>query len=186
MDLAALKNIGEGSGTAVDAARILRSRTQTIADLGLPPNSALVRKADGLRRLGTDAFGMVANGLASEDHGDVVGRNVQNKDMQADILAMLTREKPDNLAQAAMIARDAAADSTTESQTDMLGTMQVQKSLYVERAKVLYEALKSLGTNIRTFRTLIDKADTITGAGNRLARAENETRVTTTPESGNI
>ncbi len=167
-DLAALKNIGEGSGTAVDAARILHNRSETIAGLGLPPNSALVRKAEGLRRLGPDAFGMVANGLASEEHGDVVGRNVQNKDMQADILAMLTRVKPENLAQAAMIARDAAADSTTETQTDMFGTMQVQKSLYVERAKVLDAAMKALGTQVRTFGNLIDRAGIITDAGNIL------------------
>lgn len=168
MQLAAIKNIGEGSGTAVDAARVLRNRTETIADLGLPPNSALVRKAEGLRRLDDTAFGMVANGVASEDHGDVVGRNVPDKALHADILALLTRANPPNLAQAAMIARDAASNASTETQTDMFGTLQVAKSLYVERAKVLDAALKDLGSQVKTFSTLIKKQDAITGAGNTL------------------
>ena len=168
MGLAALKNIGEGSGSAVDAARILRTRSESIADLGLPPNSALVRKAEGIRRLGDDAFGMVANGVASEEYGDVVGRNVPDQALQADILAMLMREKPDNLAQAAMIARDAASTATTETQTDMFGTMQVQKSLYVERAKVLDAAMKSQGILAKTFRNLVEREGVITSAGNKL------------------
>jgi endonuclease YncB( thermonuclease family) len=168
MGLAALKNIGEGSGSAVDAARVLRTRSESIADLGLPPNSALVRKAEGIRRLSDDAFGMVANGVATEEYGDVVGRNVPDKALQAEILAALTREKPDNLAQAAMIARDMAADVTTEEQTDMFGTLQVQKSLYVERAKVLDAAMKSQGILAKTFRNLVEREGVITSAGNQL------------------
>lgn len=176
-DLAALKNIGEGSGTAVDAARVLKNRKDSIADLGLPPNSALVRKAEGLRRLGDNAFGMVVNGVASEEMGDVVGRNVTDARLQPQVLAYLTKNAPANLAQAAMIARDMAADSTTETQDSLFGPEQVQQSLYVERAKVLDGALKSLGTNIRTFRTLIDKAETISTKGNKLDAKQNATQV---------
>jgi endonuclease YncB( thermonuclease family) len=183
MGLAALKNIGEGSGSAVDAARVLRTRSESIADLGLPPNSALVRKAEGIRRLSDDAFGMVANGVATEEYGDVVGRNVPDKALQAEILAALTREKPDNLAQAAMIARDMAADVTTEEQTDMFGTLQVQKSLYVERAKVLDAAMKSQGILAKTFRNLVEREGVITSAGNQLDTKANAALV---DEAGHV
>jgi hypothetical protein len=177
MTQAALKNIGEGSGSAVDAARILRSSKETVADLGLPPNSALVRTADGLRRLSPDAFGMVANGVASERDGDAVGRNVSDTALQTDILALLTREKPENALQAAMMARDAASNATTETQTDMFGTVEAAKSLYKQRAQVLDAALKALGSKLRAFRSAVDNAEALEGAGNRLDAKSNAAEV---------
>lgn len=177
MTEAAIKNIGEGSGTAVDAARILRNSKETVADLGLPPNSAMVRTADGLRRLSDQAFGMVANGMASERDGAAVGKNVTDPGLHGDVLALLTRLKPENEAQAAMIARDAASAATTETQDSLFGPEQVQQSLYGERAKVLDHAIKSLGKNIATFRTLVDRAEAITSAGNQLAKKENAARL---------
>lgn len=177
MTEAALKNIGEDSGTATDAARVLRAKKESISELGLPPNSAKVRTADGLRRLNDQAFGMVANGVASERDGAAVGRNVTDPALQADVLALLTRLKPENEAQAAMIARDAASSATTETQDSLFGPETTSQSLYGERAKVLDAALKGLGKNIATFRTLVDRAETITGAGNRLAKDQNAARV---------
>lgn len=177
MTEAAIKNIGEGSGTAVDAARILRNSKETVADLGLPPNSAMVRTADGLRRLSDQAFGMVANGVASERDGAAVGKNVTDSGLHSDVLALLTKLKPENEAQAAMIARDAASSATTETQDSLFGPEQVQQSLYGERAKVLDHAIKSLGKSISTFRTLIDRAEAITSAGNQLAKKENAARL---------
>jgi hypothetical protein len=174
MALAALKNIGEGSGSAVDAARVLRSRSETIEDLGLPPNSALVRDAEGLRRLSVDAFGMVVNGAASEQHGAIVGRAVPNQEVQANILGLLSRLKPANAFQAETIARQAAAETTTETQDSLFGPEEIATSLYLERAKVLDGAVKAIRDDIRT---LTDRADAITGAGNVLAKDENTRRL---------
>ena len=165
---AALVNIGSGTGTATDAAKILRNTTRTIKDLGLPPEISIVRVADGLRRLSDDAFGQVTNGVASERDGDAVGRNVPDKALHADILGLLTREKPENSAQAAMMARDAASNATTQTQTDMFGTIEVAKSLYKQRAQVLDGATKALETQVKAFGNLIDNADMISGAGNTL------------------
>ena len=177
MVIAALKNIGEGSGTALDAARILRNTEETVEDLGLPPRSALVRDADGLLRLSPTAFGMVANGKASERDGAVVGRVVQDQAVQADILALLTRINPPNAAQAEMIARDAAADTATETQDDLFGTEQVAQSLYVERAKILDGAVKELRKNKAAFNVLLKNGTKIEGAGNKLDQDANAAQV---------
>jgi len=180
MSLAALKNIGEGTGTALDAARVLRDRNESIEDLGLPPKSALVRDAEGLRRLSGDAFGMVANNVASDRDGSVVGRVVKDQAVQADILGMLTtlgKKQSINAAQAEMIARDAAANTATETQTDMFGSEQVAQSLYLERAKVLDGAVKDLRKNKSAFNTLLKNGEAIEGAGNTLDQNANEAQV---------
>ncbi|WP_273280951.1 LPD38 domain-containing protein [Pseudooceanicola atlanticus] len=176
MGIAALKNIGEGTGTALDAARILRNRSETVEELGLPPRSALVRDAEGLRRLSDDAFGMVTNEVASERDGAVVGRVVEDSALHADILRLLGRLKPQNVAQAEMIARDAASDATTSTQEDLFGSEQVAQSLYLERAKVLDSAVKELRKDRATFARLGAEADKIEGAGNQLDKGANQRR----------
>ncbi|MGR3823704.1 MAG: LPD38 domain-containing protein [Salipiger marinus] len=173
---AAMKNVGEGSGSALDAARILRDRSETIEELGLPPRSALVRDAQGLRQLSDDAFGMVANGNATERDGAIVGRVVSDAALHSDILGLLGRLKPGNAAQAEMIARDAAADSQTETQTSLFGDEEVSQSLYLERAKILDGAMKGIRQDRATFNTLINRGETITGAGNQLDQDANQRR----------
>jgi len=177
MGLAAIKNIGEGSGTAVDAARLLRTRKESIEDLGLPPQSALVRNAEGLRRLSDDAFGMVVNGKASERDGAIVGRVVANRDAQIGILGLLARRKPANAFQAEAIARQAAQETTTETQSSLFGDEEVAANLYLERAKVLDNAVKRLADEKRLFGTLTDRIDAITAAGNVLDKGENAPRL---------
>src|SRR5690606_26573917 len=56
---AAYKNMAEGSGSATDAAKILRDSGATLADLNLPPKSAMLRDAEGLSQVNDDVFGMV-------------------------------------------------------------------------------------------------------------------------------
>lgn len=177
MRLAAIKNIGEGSGSAVDAARVLRSSAETVEDLGLPPQSALVRTAEGLRRLSDEAFGMVVNGRASERDGAIVGRVVANRDAQIGILGLLARLKPANAFQAESIARQAAAEVTTETQSSLFGDEEVAANLYLERAKILDNAVKRLADEKRHFGTLTERIEAITAAGNVLAKDENARRV---------
>lgn len=173
MVAAALKNIAEGSGTATDAARVMRNSTQTVEEMGLPPKSALVRDADGLRKLSDDAFGMVVNGMGSETHGATVGRVVSDKALHADILKLLGEVNPANAAQAEMIARDAAADSTEQTQDSLFGDMPAEKkTLYKERAKILDGAIKWVRKNKSLFSTLVKQHGTITGAGNNQLDAE--------------
>ncbi len=174
---AALKNISEGSGTATDAARILRGTKQSARELGLPTNSALVRDAEGIRNLSDDAFGMVANGVATEQHGGIVGRVVQDAALHADILKLLKQMKPANAAQAEMIARDAAADSTEATQDSLFGTETTQQTLYKERAQVLDGTIKALKRDKALFNTLVSQGSTIESAGNQLDASANSQRL---------
>ncbi len=175
--IAALKNIAEGSGTALDAARILRDSGQSLDGLNLPPKSALVRDAEGLRRLSDGAFGMVANGVATEQHGAIVGREVADQDAHASILKLLGRLNPRNAEQAAIIARDAAADTAKSETADLFGSQKDTDTLYLERARVLDSAVKGLKKDKATFSRLVQEGDKIEGAGNKLDADANTRRV---------
>src|SRR5690606_26102459 len=64
---AALVNIREGSGTAIDAAKIFREAPQFI-DESLPATEATVKHGLPLSKLSDEAFGMVVNELVKPNH----------------------------------------------------------------------------------------------------------------------
>lgn len=166
---AATKNIAEGTGTPLDAAKVLRDLGGDAASLGLPPNSALVRQGEGISRLSDDAFGMVVNERATEAHGALVGRLVDDPDLQADILALVTKLKPKNAFEAESIIRQAnEAGASSQTQASLFGDEVVASSLYLERARVLDQAIKDLRQDRETFNVLMDRGDKITAAGNTL------------------
>ncbi|MEM8971357.1 MAG: helicase-related protein, partial [Pseudomonadota bacterium] len=180
--IAALKNIREGSGTAIDAAKVLREAPDEIDSLGLPPNSALVRDAKGLSRLSDDAFGAVVNGVVPEQYGAIVGSTVQDSSLQLDVIGLLNKLKPANARQAEMIAQQAGQSKVTETQTSLFGDEDISQSLYLERAKVLDNALQRIKKDRQTFKVLADRADTITEEGNVLNSTANAKRLETDAE----
>jgi hypothetical protein len=70
---AALKNVAEGTGSAVDAAKVIRGGGGEALLKRLPPRSALVRDAGALYRLSDDAFGAVVNEVIPPDQAAVIG-----------------------------------------------------------------------------------------------------------------
>lgn len=175
--LAALKNIVEGTGSAIDAAKVLRE-TGADAPLPLPPRSTLVRDARGLAGLSDDAFALVRDGRASPQHAALLGRLAPDRpDVHAGIILLLDRLDPPSMAQAESIIRQALAlPVVKETQTDMFGELTVTRNLFLERAQVLDAAFKRLKNDRRVFAMLQDQAGTIEGAGNQLNRAENMSR----------
>lgn len=173
--IAALKNIAEGTGTGLDAARLLRDAPEGVREL--PPRSPLVRQAKDLASLSDDAFGMALNGTASERDAAIVGRFVHDKDLQAPILAHLARETPDTAEEAELFVRQAmAAGATHEVQTDMFGNFIKSDLILPQRVKILKGALTALRKDKALFSTLTDRASAIEAAGNALNAAENEAR----------
>ncbi len=175
---AALKNIAEGSGSAVDAAKILRTAGDNV-EIPLPPRSALVRDARSLAGLSNDAFGMIVNEIVPPEYGALVGRLApDHPEMHAAYLQLLHRLAPANLTQADSIIRQAiAAGATRETQLGLFGEEVVSRSLYAERARVLDAALRRLRNDKRVFSTLTDAKDNIEAAGNVLDANANAQKV---------
>lgn len=176
--IAAFKNIAEGTGSALDAAKVLRDSGATAADLNLPPKSALVRDAEGLMALDDDAFRMVINDVISQQQGAIVGRLVADPRLQPEIAKLLARLRPANATEAESIVRQALeAGQVTERQATLFGEEDVVQSLYLERARVLDRGLRMIRRNIDTFRTLDQRGVDIESAGNVLNESENARRL---------
>lgn len=171
--LAAKKNMQEGSGTAMDAARILRDRPDLL-DASLPMTGAMMKKAEALSRLSDEAWGLVVNGIAEEQHGVAVGRLVSDPAQQSAVLAELARAAPQTERESELYVREAlAAGFGVEHQADMFGSAAVTRSLMPERVKVLDSALSLLKRDKKLFSALAHNADLIEAAGNVLDTAGN-------------
>jgi len=168
----ALVNIGEGSGTSMDAARILRTNSEIGATL--PPRSPLVREARGLAELSDDAFGLVINGQISARNASLVGRLVQDPELQSQIGLALQRVDPRTATEANSIIADLQSAPVVEGKTiDLFGESGFRQALIAERAQVKAAVLRQLASDKRAFGTLNRRADRIEAEGNRLDSQRN-------------
>lgn len=174
--LAAKKNMQEGSGTAIDAARILRDRPDLL-DNSLPVSGPMMRKATALSRLSPDAWGMTLNGFVSESHAALVGEMVADPGLHSSMLKDLAKFDPKTDREARLVIGEALnAGRHAEVQNDMFGSFQMERTLMGERVKVLDGALKALNDDKKLFATLANNADIIESAGNQLDTAGNKGR----------
>lgn len=175
--LAAKKNMQEGSGTALDAARILRDQPE-ILDNALPVSGPMMKRAVALARLADDAFRMVTNGLAEQHHGAAVGRLVADPRQQVAVLAEVARNAPETERMTDLMVREIlAAGFSRETQSDMFGELAVTRSLMAERVQILDKALQVLRRDKTLFSQLADNAELLEAAGNVLDTAGNTSRV---------
>jgi len=175
-DIAAFKNIAEGSGSALDAAKVIRSGR--VLDEALPTNSALVRDAQGLSKLDDASFRLVIDEKIDAKYGAIVGELVSNADEQAAVIRALMKEKPANINQAKIMVSDMKAAGFTKTETqDLFGGMEITESLFKERAKVIDSAMRQIKKDKSVFKTLAEQESRIAGAGNKLDRDANLLRL---------
>ena len=176
--IAAVKNIAEGTGTAIDAAKVLRVAPERVGEL--PPRSALVRQAQGLTLLSDEAFGAVINGVVPSNYAALVGRLIpEDEGLQSNAISVLAKTDPANEFQAEAIVRqvrDAGAERMT--QENLFGEEIITESYFTERARVLDRAQKQLRQDKAAFSTLVRNAERLEAEGNQLARNANQRRAT--------
>lgn len=167
----ALLNILNRSADPVDAAKVLRGLGFD-TDLGLPPNSALVRNANGLALLSDVAFGAVINGHLAPDMAAMIGRILpDDPDAHETMTNLLIRLDPANTGQAESIIRQAlAAGMHREEQIDLFGSGERVSSLFLERAKILEKGLARLRGAKLAYSVAAREADTLERAGSTIAR----------------
>ena len=176
--IAAMKNIAEGTGTAIDAAKILRVDPSRLSEL--PPKSELVRQARDMIVLGDGPFQAVVNGVIPANQGAIVGRLISDPAQQTAAINILAKAGPSNQFQAEAIVRQVReAGYETIEQTSLFGDEVVAESFYVERAKILDRTYKELRRDKSAFETLVRNADRLEAEGNVLAKSANERKAAT-------
>jgi hypothetical protein len=176
--LGAYQNIAEGTGTAVDAAKVLRNQVPMPNGRQLPPlppRSALVQQARGLSALSNEAFGAVVNGVVPSAYAAEVGSQIADPTQQMAAIQVLHRAEPANAEQARVMVQDIAASGFLNgSQDDMFGSQAFAQSLFPERAKVLTQAMSVLRGNKRVFSAALSGEETLIAAGNKLDSQANQ------------
>lgn len=152
--IAAAKNIAEGTGSAVDAAKVLRDAPGLAKEL--PPRSELVRQARALTNLDDRAFGMVVNGLVPTQYAAIVGRLAPEGGLeQRALLDLLAKTQPENATEAEAIVRQGLAAGHVESrQMGLFGEETIATNLFLDRARVLDRAMKDLRSDKKLFAAI--------------------------------
>jgi hypothetical protein len=170
---AALKNIAEGTGTAVDAAKVIRDAGAHVLE-HLPPKSALVRDGAALARLSDAAFGAVYNDVLPPDFAAVIGHLLPDRpEAHEGMVDLLVKTDPANRGQAESIVRQGiAAGFHHETQNELFGARELVSSLMLERAKVLEKGLAKLRRLGLVHKTAAAEADTLEAVGSSIAREQ--------------
>jgi hypothetical protein len=167
--MAAKKNIQEGSGSAVDAAQMMRERPD-IVDKSLPLSTGKMRTARLLSRLSDEAFGFVASGTIDPKYAAAVAEHVSDPTRHSGIMKDLVELAPSSEREARIaVGQMLQAGTFVETQMTLLGSHIEHRSLMKERVKVLNSALKELSNDRRVFGMLRRESGRIERAGNELA-----------------
>jgi len=175
--IAAGKNIAEGSGTIIDAAKVLRDTPENIGIL--PPKSYIVQQAQDLSKLSDETFMAAVNDVIPAHYAAIIGRLVSDPDAQMAIMNLVKKLDPPNVKQAHMIIDQASRQGFSKVKVDqgsLFGDADIAESLYLERAKVYDSALKEIRGNKALFTTLVNKTSAIEVAGNKLDKLTNAQR----------
>ena len=165
---AAIKNIQEGSGTATDAAKILRTSKKEFDNFkkALPPRSVMVREALAMESLADDAFDLVARGQAESSHAALVAQLVKDKNLHLPILQLLNKTNPENLNKARTIVLQALESKfDTTEQLDLLGSEFITSSLVTNKADILDAVIKGLKRDKFLFKGLNQNKTKINSSG---------------------
>ena len=180
--ISAYKNIAQGTGTSIDAAKIMRDTEGKSFKFGLPDlpnNDPLVREARGLKKLDNAAFGMVVNDKVPPAQAALVGQMVPDKANHVAMLGLLAKKKPDSINEARLLVEEAAsAGLVKETQGGLFGDEEVAKQLVEERAQIRNAAERRLAQDASLLKRLNEKADFATEVGNVIATEQNAAQAT--------
>lgn len=178
--VAALKNIREGSGSIMDAAKLFREAPQAIKDRSLPVTGDFIHQARQLASLSDAAFRAVTNEVIPARYGAVIGEVAGDRpDLQGDMVELLRRADPGSTDGARALLHEAMLDDFIASegvQADLFGGLP-RESTVIARGKIRESVMRALRKDQRTFAGLVKNADAVEAGGNILARNENEARL---------
>jgi hypothetical protein len=170
--ITALRNVAEGSGSKVDAAKVFRDLEPEMIEQAMrrmAKGQEFIRDASGLSRLEGRAFGAVVNEVIPENYGAAIGQLVDDPDLHMGMVEILNDTQPANRRQAEAIIRQALdAGFVRETQDSLFGSESLMTGLFAHRARLLDRALSELKRLKGAFGVAVRNADALDAAGNKI------------------
>lgn len=178
--VAALKNIREGQGSPLDAAKVFREAPEYLGDRSLPVSGDFIAQGRGLAQLSDEAFGATVNKVIPERYAAEIGNLASTRpDLHMGMVRLFKAAEPANGDEARALVIEALQDDWLKhepEQADLFGYDGSQSAL-IARAKLAASVKRTLAADSKLFAGLIKHADTIEAGGNALARDANEARL---------
>jgi hypothetical protein len=170
-------NLRQGTGTAIDAAKMMRLKNFDINAImaSMPIKSEIVKVAQGLTKLSNESFSMVVNKFIDYKIASRVGELLPDKELHVSALTILKNRKFDNMQQVDLILKQIReTPSVKMKEQTLFGVEEFKKSLIVEKSILLTDFTKNLKNNKKLFSLVVSKDELLTSAGNKLDNINNE------------
>ena len=174
-------NLRQGTGTAIDAAKMMRVKNFDINAImaSMPVRSEIVKVAQGLTKLSNDSFSMVVNKFIDYKVASRVGELLPDKELHASALTILKKQKFDNMQQVDLILKQIReTPSVKMKEQTLFGVEEFKQSLIVEKSILLTNFAKSTKDKKKLFSLVLREDQLLTSAGNKLDNINNEKIVT--------
>ena len=179
MEIAAKKNIAQGSVDAIDVAKLYRLNpveTDVELDKSTLKGRKVLTTGKNLARLKDSVFlKLVKEDRLKPEYAQFIGRSVMKEEEQDATYNFLIKSKPTSNLQAKYLVDAAAASGfhkTETDQIDMFGGTELQTNA-VNRAKLIADIVGNIQKDKRMFARLVKGEKRITEAGNILAMERN-------------
>lgn len=140
---AAVQNIAEGQGTAIDAGRFFRETGATREELrrrGVSLSGSLASRGMALSQLSDPVFDLVNRGVVTESHGVLMGQTLTDPKSQEAAARILGSEDGRELSasQATELLEDVARTGVeTVTIDDLFGGAEMAESIILERSRLI-------------------------------------------------
>ena len=175
----ALINIGDGKGTAIDAAKVFRDSGLTpeeLAQAGISLKGKVAEDGMALSKLTGVLFDDVVRGGLTHRQGAIIGRGNLSESAQIAVAKFMASHP--NMREGALeevVRRAGKSGTKTVEQESLFGTNEYEENLFNEEAHLVADIKARLGQEKRLFGAVGNEsaAARLAGAGNKIEAERN-------------
>lgn len=173
----AKQNLQQGTGTAIDVAKLIRDGGLNQADDASIPKGTEYKMGREIAELSPGAFGRVYSGEVSPEHARAIARHVHGDAQQEAVARMMVKRPPQSMREAEHMAKLAEASGYKQSnQLTIFGQMEIDP-IIEHGAAVISEAERLISSDKGIFKKLVSDKEKVKGAGNKLKEKANMDRL---------
>ncbi len=160
--MAAVTNIANGSGSALDGAKVLRARPD-LMDGSVPLSAGKGEQAAALARLDDEAFRMVVNEVVPEHFGAVVGQVIPaDGARQVAALKAIARFEPRSVEEATALTQRVSSAELARAeegrQASLFGDLDAPESTAGEEMRIVARVIRDLRRDRGLFSRVVANA----------------------------